>query len=265
MLNLIQADLYKMRKSSVINILFGITTLCAIAMVIMAYLIPQEKISSQYTGIGFLLSDIDIISILGAVLAGTFICGDFDNKTIHQAITSGCGRSVIVLSKAIVFFSALVFILLPYAIVTGIAISTGYRFDMGAVSMGFLNILSKNSSIAFSASVFLKMFTAMFTLFIVYIAQLSICVPLALILKKPVLVVAIYYVLSILSGQLAGLNGSSTIFDNIYGCTPFGGNYSLVTINSGAGELLKAIAVSLIFTIVMLFVTFSIFRKSEIK
>jgi len=265
MLNLIQADLYKMRKSSVIKILFGITTLCALIMVVMAYLIPQGKVGNEYTGIGFLFSDIDIMSILGAVIAGVFICGDFDNKTIHNAITSGCSRGAVIVSKAAVFFSALIFILLPYAIITGIALSTGAKFDMGSVSVGFLNILSKDSTIAFSVSVFLKMLVAMVTLTIVYMAQLSICVPLALVLKKPVLVVAIYYAFSIFCGQLAGLSSSSPVLNNILSCTPFGGNYSFVTLNSGVGDFFKAIVVCLVFIIVMLAITFSIFRKAEIK
>ena len=265
MLNLIQADLFKMRKSSVIKILFGITTVCAIIMAIMAYLIPQGKIGNQYTGIGFLFSDIDIISILGAVIAGVFICGDFENKTIHNAITSGFSRGAVIVSKAIVFISALAFILLPYAIITGIAMSTGARFDMGAVSVGFLNILSKDSTITFSVLVFLKMLAAMLTLIIVYMAQLSICVPLALVIKKPVLVVAIYYGLSICSGQLAALGSSSAVLKNILSWTPFGGNYSFVTVNSSVEDLFKAIAICVVSIIVILVITFSIFRKSEIK
>jgi len=265
MLNLIQADLYKMRKSSVIKILFGITTVCAIVMTIMAYLIQQGKIGNEYTGVGFLFSDIDIISIIGSVIAGIFICGDFDNKTIHYAVTSGSSRGAVIVSKATVFFCALVLVLLPYAIITGIAMSTGCKFDMGAVSVGFLNILSKDSGIAFSASVFLKMLAAMLTLIIVYIAQLSICVPLALIIKKPVLVVAIYYGLSIIGGQLGRLSSSLPALDNILSCTPFGGNYSFITLNTGAGDFIKAIVVSLVSIIVMLIITFSIFRKSEIK
>jgi len=265
MLNLIQADLFKMRKSLVIKILFGFTTLCAIIMVIMAYLIPQGKIGSQYTGIGFLFSDIDIISILGAVIAGVFICGDFENKTIHNAITSGFSRGAVIVSKAIVFFSALAFILLPYAIITGIAMSTGAKFDMGDLSVGFLNILTKDSTIVFHTTVFMKMLATMLTLMIVYMAQLSICIPLALVLKKPVLVVAIYYGLSIICGQLAGLSSSSPVLKNILALTPFGGDYSFLTLDSGMGNILKAIVVCLVCIIVMLVITFSIFRKLEIK
>jgi len=43
MYNLIRADLFKLRKSMTIKILFGITTVSAVVMAVMAYLIPQGK------------------------------------------------------------------------------------------------------------------------------------------------------------------------------------------------------------------------------
>jgi len=85
------------------------------------------------------------------------------------------------------------------------------------------------------------------------------------VLKKSVLVVAIYYGITIFCAQLMGLRGSSTMFDRIFACTPFGGNYTFVTLNSGTGDILKAISVSLIFMIVMLAAAYCAFRKSEIK
>lgn len=101
MYNLILADLFKLCKTMAIKILFGITTVSAVIMAVMAYMIPQGKIGASMTGIGFMLSDISMISILGAVIAGVFICGDFDNKTIHDAIASGCSRGEVIGSNRI--------------------------------------------------------------------------------------------------------------------------------------------------------------------
>lgn len=265
MINLIRADLYKMRKSSVIKILFGITTLSAIIMTLMAYFIEQGKIPSAYTGIGFLLGDINMISILGAVAAGVFISGDFDNKIIHQTIASGSSRLNVIISKAISLISVVFIMLLPYAIIVGIALSTGCQFNMGAVSVGFLNILTKEAGIDFTVSIFFKMIITMFTLMLVYMAQLSICIPFAILLKKPVLVVAIYYGFTILCAQLNGLRNSSQIFDTIYTYLPFGGKYTLVAFDTGTGDIIRAIAVSVVFIILMIALTYSIFRKTEIK
>ncbi|MFZ5987137.1 MAG: ABC transporter permease [Bacillota bacterium] len=265
MFNLVWADLFKMYRSSMIKIIFGITTLCAVAMAVMAYLIPQGKIDPGMTGIGFMFSDINMISILGAVMAGVYICGDFDNKSIHNAVACGCRRSFIVVSKAIVFFCAIAFIIFPYAIITGIALNTGSKFSMGSVAVGFLNILTQNSGLSYQAPDFLKLLVIMLTLVIVYAAQLSICMPLAIVLKKPVLVVAIYYGFSILCAQLTGLRDSSPVFESIFSSTPYGGDYSLLTMAAGTGDIVKAISVSLVTIIVMLTVTYSIFRKSEVK
>ena len=265
MLNLVQADLYKLRKSMAIKILLGITTISAAAMAMIAYLIPQGKLEASMTGIGFLFSDINIISILGGLTAGLFISGDFENKTVQDAIANGYSRSAVIVSKGIVLGFALSFILLPYAIITGISLSTGSEFSMGSAAMGFLHLLTSEGGTTFSALEVCKMLAAMLTLMIVYVAQLSICVPLAFVLKKPILVVAIYYGFSILIGQLLRLSESSPIFDRIFSFTPYGGKYAFVTLDTGIGYIAQAIAVSLVFMVVMLGVTSIAFRKSEMK
>ncbi|ACL76658.1 ABC transporter permease [Ruminiclostridium cellulolyticum] len=263
MVNVIRADLYKIFKSTVIRVLLAITVLSSLIMVLFAYLIPKGSLGGEYTGIGFMFSDMNTISILGAVTAGIFICGDFENKTIHNTIADGYSRAGIIISKSIVFFCSILLIILPYAIVTILALSTGYKFEMGSVAIGFLNILSKQSGTELSAYVLVKLIAVSGTLIMVHMSQLSLCIPVAFAVKKPVLVVAIYYAISILSGQLSSLAARSSF--NILSLTPFGGNRMFLTVQSGAGEILKGSAVSLLFIIVVVLVTCGIFRKSEIK
>lgn len=265
MLNLIQADLFKLYKSKAIKILFAMTTLSAVAMITIAYLIVQGKLDSEMSGIGFMFSDVNMISILGAVIAGTFICGDFDNKTIHSAIASGCSRSIVIISKAIVFFCAIAFILLPYVIITIIALISGAEFSMGAVAVGFLNIITLNAGVTFSLSEVGKLLAVMLTLIIVYISQLSVCIPLAFTIKKPVSVVGIYYGLTIFFAQMTGVREKFEIVDNIFAWMPYGGNYSFLTLDSVSRDMVKAIVISIIFITVMLVVSYRTFKKVEIK
>lgn len=265
MLNLIHADLYKMRKSTAMRILFAITTVCAVIMTIFAYLIPQGKIAESYTGLGFLFSDINMMSILGAAVAGIFICGDFENKLIHDAIASGCSRINVICSKAISFFIAIIILVLPYSIITAIALLSSAEFGMSSVGIGFLHMLSIDGGTAFDVSVFLKMLVVMLTLILAYVAQLSLCVPLALIFKKPVIVSVVYYGATILFAQLSGLKNTSKVFEIIFSYTPYGGNHTFLTLDTQAGDFGKTIIVSLIFIILMIAVTYSVFRKSEIK
>jgi ABC-2 type transport system permease protein len=265
MFNLILADLFKLRKSMAIKIILGITTVSSVIMAIMAYLIPLGKIDSSLTGLGFMFSDTNMLSILGAVVAGVFICGDYENKTIHDAITSGNSRIAVIISKAATFFIAITIILLPYAIVTGVALGTGSEFNMGSATIGFLNLLTKDSQTTLTLMKIGKLLVVMLSMVIVIMAQLSICIPLALVLKKPVLVVAINYGVSILSGQLMGLKERFPLFERIFNCTPYGGTYSFLTIESGAGDITKAISISIVYIIGMIVITYLAFRKSEIK
>lgn len=266
MYNLIRADLFKLRKSKAIKILIAITTICAITATVMAYLIQQGKLDAKAgNGIIFMFGDTNAMGILGAAVAGILICGDFDNRTIHEAIAGGCSRGQVILSKAVSFFCAIVFILLPYVIIVSIGLGTANKFSMGSVSIGFMHILTTDGGKAFSIAQIWKLVAIMLTLIIVYISQLSICMPFALTFKKPILVVIIYYALTILISNLAAARSSSKMLNDIFNCTPYGGKYSVITLSSGTGDILKPIFVSLIFIIVMLAISFLGFRKSEIK
>ncbi|MGB4659625.1 MAG: hypothetical protein WBI07_10615 [Mobilitalea sp.] len=265
MINLIQADLYKMRKSTAMKVLFAITTACAIIMTFFAYQIPKGNIPESYAGMGFLFSDINMMSILGAAVAGVFICGDFDNKTIHDAVASGCSRIAIICSKAITFFIAVLTLLIPYAVLTGISLLSGAEFGMSNVGVGFLHLLAIENGTVFDASLVLKMLAVMLTLAVVYVAQLSLCIPLALIFKKPVIVNVVYYAFTLFCAQINNLINASKVFKNISSYTPYGGIHTFLTLDTQAGDFGKTIIVSIVFTAAMIAVTYSVFRKSEIK
>ncbi|URZ02538.1 ABC transporter permease [Clostridium felsineum] len=265
MYNLIKADIFKLRKSKAIKILFGITVITSIIMVLLAYFIGKGKISASTSGIGFLTSDASVISILGAAIAGIFICGDFDNRTIHEAIVNGNSRCQVVISKAIILYIGVLVILLPYIIMTIIAIVTGYKFNMGAVALGFLNMITTECGKILYFSEIIKLVVIIITQTIVYCAQLSICVPLAIGFKRPVIVIAVYYGISILSGQLGNLEARYKAFANIIQFTPYCGKYCRLTLSTGRSNVIFGIISSLIFGGLMIAITCFAFRKSEIK
>ncbi|SHO49195.1 ABC transporter permease [Anaerocolumna xylanovorans] len=265
MFNMICADIYKMVKSSAVKILFAITAISSVIMAVLGHFIAEGRINASFGGIAFLFSDINVISILGGAMAGIFICGDFENKTIHEAIASGCSRGKVVISKAAVFFCGVALLLLPYAAVTGIAVGLGSNYSTGKASLGFLYLLTEESGVSLNGADMQKLIVIMAALVIVIAAQLSVCIPLAFSLKRPVLVIGIYYAVSILSAQLLGFAKSSEVFDKIYSFTPFGGRYLFMTLETGAWDIGKSIAVSFFFTVLVLGITCGIFRKAEIK
>lgn len=266
MFNMVRADLYKLYKSTVIKVLFGITTLSSVIMLLMAYLIPQGIISEKMTGIGFMFSDVNMMSILGAVIAGSFICGDFDNKSIHQSIVSGCSRTTVLTSKAIVYLLSIGILLIPYIIITAVALLSGKEYGMGSVAIGFLNMITLGvDDNTLQGFLVFKQIVVMVVLVIVYMSQLSICIPLAITLKKPVLVVSIYYGCTILFAQLSSLSKNISGLADFLSGTPFGGEYSLLNLNSGTEDIVKAVVVSLVFMIIMIAISFQIFKKVEVK
>lgn len=265
MINLIRADLFKIRKSATIKILFFVVCLCAAAMTVIAWSIAHGKINAGMSGIGFLFSDVDVISILGGVCAAVFICGDFDNKAIHDAVADGCDRLSVIVSKSIVFAGSVITLLIPYAIAVGIGIGTSSKFNLTTPGLGFLNLLMATGGKSLSAAQGWELFGIMLLLLLVYTAQLSLCLPLAMIFRKPVVVIAVYYAFSVLSGQLSVLAKNSKLFSDLFALTPYGGNHLLLTLSAGTEDIVKAILVSLIFIAVMIALTFAAFRKAEIK
>ena len=265
MFNLIRADFFKIWKSAAVKILFLVSCLCAAAMAAIASSVANGRMDASMSGIGFLFSDVDVIGILGGVCAAVLICSDFDNKAIHDAVAGGCGRFTVVAAKAVVLAGSVITLLIPYAVAAGIGIGTGSKFGLTTPGLGFLNLLTATGGTALTAAQGWELLGLMLLLLLVYAAQLSLCLPLAVISRKPVVVIAVYYAFSVLSGQLSALAKSSKLASDLFALTPYGGNYSLLTLSSGAADLVKAVLVSLIFIIAMVALTFAAFRKAEIK
>lgn len=265
MYNLIKADLFKLRRSMAIKILLLITTVSSIIMTIIAYMVQQGKLNVSSTNIGFLFSDANMMGILCGALAAIFICNDFDNRTIHEAIVDGNSREKVVASKTVILCLSSLIILLPYIIITGIAISTGNKFNMGVTSVGFLKLLTAEGGRAISVSQVCKMIAIMFAISASYAARASVCIPLAIALKKPSIVVPAYYGITIFLARLSSLEANSKLLKNILECTPFSGKYSLMTLNTGESDIIRAIILSLLLIALITAITGFAFRKSEIK
>lgn len=263
MLNLIRADLFKIRKMKAVKISFLITCICSIAFVIISNLMAQGKfdtsLSSQVAG----LSDIVILSIICPFLAGAYICGDFDNKTIHDAISFGCSRGKLIASKAIVYSLVSGFMMLPYAVVTLIAYCTGKDFKAFTAST-YLDILASGSK-EITGSAMGKILAVIVTMMMVYIAKLSICVLVSFVLQRSALVVCIGFSVLLLSDLLIVLGKNVKPIGDILSFTPLSMGYRVISMDAGANVLAKAVVVSIVYIMVMLVITNCIFKRKEIR
>ena len=92
MFNLIQADFYKITRSLTTKILFSIASVFAIVLFVGTYLLANGKLSEEFTSLIFLTSDLNMMTLLGAVLAVHIIGGEFESRNMQHLITSGYSR-----------------------------------------------------------------------------------------------------------------------------------------------------------------------------
>jgi ABC-2 type transport system permease protein len=265
MLNLIMADCYKLRKSAALKTGVAITMISAAAMVYIAYLLSEGQVGADVSGSASLLLDIVILSITGSIVAGVYICGDFENKTIHGAVSCGNSRSAVILSKTIVYILAVAVMVLPYPVITAVALGTGYEFGEAFGPSVFLHILAEHSGSALTAGELMKLLPVTLAMIAVHAARLGACVLFAFILKKPAFVVGLGIAVTILGDFTVTLADKVPFIGKVFLYTPFAMNAEVVSLNAGAGDLMKAIAVSIAFILIILAVTAGIFRRTEIK
>ncbi|AHZ14668.1 ABC transporter permease [Bacillus velezensis] len=266
MMNLIQSDLYKLRKSKAIKILFLIMWVAAAVVALVSYLVAQGKIDQELSGPLSGLTDIMMVAIVGPFLAGVYICGDFDNKTIHDAISScGISRLVVIISKAIVYYLIVMLMLVPYVVVTLIAFATGAEFSQPFAASVFLSILANENGLDLTPLVFGKMIVIMIVMLLVYASEMTVCVLLSFLFRKSSLVIFTGFGLILVLQILGGLGSKSDVVNNILSYTPFSIGSSVLTMDADPDVILKALGVSLLFCVWFLSITNGIFRKSEVK
>lgn len=260
MYNLIHSALFKTKKSKTVRVLFFISLLSTIIVYSGGYTIANGDMSADSGSILFLFSDMSMLTILGAVLAAHLIGTEFEDRTMQHLISSGYGRFQIVASSFITFWIASVFIMLPYIVAALIAFVTETPISLGSTTPGFINLLSVPGEVSIGKAIAL-----IATMGIIYIGQISFAGFIAILLKKAMFVIAIFYALSILSGQIAGVKDSIPALYNAFAATPFGGEYITLNPLASTDTIVSAIIVSISFMCIVLFLSYMYFRKAEVK
>jgi len=253
MFNLIKADLYKMRKTKSIKILFLLCCISATLMSVISYQLTNGNLSHDIIGIGSFFTDFQMISLVSVIFISLFICNDFDNKTIHDSISTGYSRSSIIICKTIIF-------LLPDVIAAIVGMCSNYSFETFLPSV-FQNIMKNENGTAFDFNIFLKIIAIWFTMAIVYASQISISIFLAFSIRKSVIVISLGYIFNAAIAQIINIDAASDFFSK----TPFGVDYSKLTLNANASVFFNFIGISLVFLVIMMLLSYLFFRKAEIK
>lgn len=262
--NLMKADMYKFKKSVAFKVYIIISFICIGLLGLILHNIATGDMDAEILSTVSLLMDAMMVSLLSSLMIGTYICGDFQSKTIHSEIACTTRAKVIIVKVlSSMFVTAL--IALPYAIVSVICFASKAEFaSFNGVPSLFISILNNSEGVKVTGSAIGKsVFLGLLGVFI-YTARMSLCIPVAFKVRKPVAVMTIGIVAAFGFDMLTQAVKDVPVIGDIFNNTPYAVIYD-INMNSDAGVIVKSIVVSVIFIIVMVLITYLMFRKSEIK
>ncbi|MBS7009308.1 hypothetical protein [Anaerostipes sp.] len=263
MINIVRSDLLKLKKSAALKVMFLISGAGAVLMVLCAHWFQNGTLGAGAAANASFLADAQMVALLGTVAAGLFLCGDFENKTIHDAVSGGKGRNEIILGKAVSYFIVLLILILPYFLVAAAAIFIDSQYQLYIPSV-FLTLICQESGDAVTLQSALKMIGITAAVCVVYAGQLSICLPLSFIFRRPVPVIGIGYLVSLICGMLQA--GGNQAFQKLISLTPFHSKYLFrLSMDAEPEILLKSISAGAVFAALMILISVLIFRRAEIK
>lgn len=261
MSKLLKATLYRMSKSQGAKIAVCITTLAAVLYYVLAYMTGQGSILAEQAGSVTGLGDAMVLWLFGPLLTGLIIGSDFEKKTIHGAISYGRGR--IVLNYMLVYAAAIFVLVLPYTLGSVICIAAGVDMtgaEKVVISAYLYNVLHAGEGLSLG-----KAILSYVALAFVYIGQISICIPVAIKVKKPIAVTAFGFFFGMITALLATLAKKVTVLDSLYELTPYAYTLAKIRADASAGEMLLGIFVSLVFTGLMGVLSWLVFRRAAVK
>lgn len=265
MLNLVHAEFYKLQKSIGLKICFLLSCISGASLIYISHCIAIGSMGIEVKSTASGLTEIVIVSLLGSLMTGILICSDFETKSIHDAVACANGRMSVVLSKTLMYIIYMIMLLLPYMVATLIGFCSGAKFSTPFVASVYIQMLSDVTGKSVAAGTVGKIILISLVSMIVSAARLSVCIPVAFKIRKPVAVLAIGFAFNALIDLVIGLFKNVPVISDILTFTPFSRKFILVTVHTTTGILIKAVICSIIFIAVMAVVTYISFKKDEIK
>ncbi|MBQ4523971.1 MAG: hypothetical protein IJA10_13625 [Lachnospiraceae bacterium] len=261
MKQLVQSTLYRVVKSTGIRVAVILTYFAAILYYVTANMVAKGDIAAEQAGSITGLGDAMILWLFGSLVIGILVGSDFENKTIHGAI--GYGRKKIVINFITVFAVLMIILILPYTIGSlALLISgtdmTGAEGTVISAYMGNVLQFKDGDSIA-------KLMLSYVASAVVYIGQLSICIPVAIKVKKTVVVTAFGFFFGMMTALISTLASKVEILDNIYQLTPYHYGVSKLGVQAETSDMCMGIIVSILFTAICGVIAWLTFRKADIK
>lgn len=263
--NFIKADMYMNTKMKSNYVLF---TFCLATAIGIAYVMSEMNIGNFGPEVGVnisLMSDTILIPLFGGIIVGNIVADDFESKNIHSLVMAGKGRLRIVISKTISYAIILFIITLPYALVTIFAsISDGSYASLNGIPSQFFNLMVDVSNAEKSFENILRCIGLNMLIIYLYIAKLSICIPVAFLSKKKIPVIVVGFITAFGFDIIGSLVKDVPIISSFIASLPYSLANDIVFTASNA-ELLKVFIGATQFIIIMVYMSYKAFRNADIK
>lgn len=260
MINQLRAQLYMVRH--------GLTVpLCLLACAVAAafYMVLQHQLATgslgpaEANGVAG-LSDVMFVSLLGSLIYGAVVSLPFETRSVHNALLAA-DRATVVTATTVIAALAVTALSLPYGLAALLARATGEDFTP-AVPTPFSALAAQTGEL--TGSEVGAIITVTLTSAVLTAAKLSVCLPLAFWLKRPLVVMAAGFAWGFVADLLGGAAADVAGLDVLVRLTPFSSEHTPAPGSTG-GEMLAAVAVSLVFLALMGLASWLVLRRADIK
>lgn len=260
---MIKATFYRLEKAVSVKVCIGIACVAAVLYFILSYQIATGNIGVENAGSVTGLCDSLIIWLTGSLITGIIFCGDFSSKSVHCAVARKNGRRNLILGYSIVFVIMILLLVLPYTLTSLVSMIIGADFTGAEPAM--TSIYLNNQLYDLGELSIVKLLYLYLANAFVYVGSISICFPVAIKVKKPVVVTAFGFMFGMLTALLALAAEKLDLLGRIMKLTPFTYGLGNLNLESSYGEITLALFISVIFTMLMGGLTYLLFRREEIK
>ncbi|MEG0835490.1 MAG: ABC transporter permease subunit [Christensenellaceae bacterium] len=255
MINLVKSEMYRLFHTKSFWILNIVLLIVALIAPNLSASVNETHVSagSGTTGaMGFLDSMGNTMFYLIVVTSfiASYICAGFEQRTVQDSVAAGGGRGKILLSKTLCIYVAAFIMLLVYSVT--------YMFAV---------VLLKHGGFGMDGNIISRMALSFFAVFIQQIAQITLIILIAFALKKASIVIAIG--ISFFTVGMLLLSASAFRFEwlgKLLEFTPFFGKSSITSgFTAPMGDYMQTIILGVIWIIALLGMTYSIFKKAELR
>jgi ABC-2 type transport system permease protein len=245
MTNMLSCEWMKLKKSVALKVLFLLMVIAGVSLSLFGMTIKMTGWNAMIES----LSDCSLIAIIGSIMAGLFICSDFENRTIQECIMCGNSHFSILASKTIVYIISMFVICLPFTLITTVALS--YKNGFG---------------VELTTDLLLKLVEMIITVSFAYGSLLMLCILVSFLAQKTGVSIAINVIAVGFGGSIIYMISSLLgPIGKIISYSPFG-LYSLALQPKATGiDYLTIVLISCLWIALLLIITGRLFYKKELK